>query len=88
MPLILFKVVKIDGDGPIVLLGDGARQQSMRHQTMTNLRAAIGELPCVIIFDNDDLSASFRAVAVVRDGRVTWSAGQLPGWLRNLLPAR
>jgi len=30
MSLILFKVVKIDGDGPIVLLGDGARQQSMQ----------------------------------------------------------
>jgi hypothetical protein len=30
MPLILFKVVKIDGDGLIVLLGDGARQQSMQ----------------------------------------------------------
>jgi hypothetical protein len=30
MPLILFKVVKIDGDGLIVLLGGGARQQSMQ----------------------------------------------------------
>ena len=56
-------------------------------RTMTNLRAAIGELPYVIIFDNDDLSASFQAVAVVHNGRVVWSAHQLPEWLRGLLPA-
>jgi hypothetical protein len=30
MPSIFFKVVKIDGDGLIVILGDGARQQSMQ----------------------------------------------------------
>ena len=55
-------------------------------RTMTNLRAALGELPHVIIFDNDDLAGSFRAVAVVHNGRVVWSADQLPKWLRGLMP--
>ncbi len=56
-------------------------------RTMANLRGAIGELPYVMIFDNDDLAAPFRAVAVVHNGRVVWSADQLPEWLRGLLPA-
>ena len=30
MPLILFEAVKIDGDGPIVFHGDGARQPTMQ----------------------------------------------------------
>jgi predicted ABC-type ATPase len=57
-------------------------------RTMANLRGAIGELPHVIIFDNDDLAVPFRAVAVVHNGRVVWSVDQVPEWLRSLLPAR
>lgn len=56
-------------------------------RTMANLRAAIGELPCVIIFDNQNLAASFKTVALVHSGRVVWSADQLPEWLRGYLPA-
>lgn len=56
-------------------------------RTMANLRGAIGELPCVMIFDNDDLAAPFRAVAIVHNGWVVWSADQLPEWLQGLLPA-
>ena len=53
---------------------------------MANLRAAIGELPHVMIFDNDDLAASFRAVAVVHNGLAVWSADRLPEWFQGLLP--
>lgn len=55
-------------------------------RTMANLRAAIGELPHVMIFDNDDLAASFRAVAVVHNGLAVWSADRLPEWFQGLLP--
>jgi predicted ABC-type ATPase len=50
-------------------------------RTMANLKAAIRELPCVIIFDNDDLRTPFRRVAVFENGRLEWSARQIPLWL-------
>lgn len=50
-------------------------------RTMANLKAAIEELPCVLVFDNDDLTEPFRMVAVVRGGRVVWLADPIPGWL-------
>ena len=55
-------------------------------RTMANLKAAIRELPHVLIFDNDDLAAPFRTVAVVQNARVVWSADPAPRWLRSLLP--
>ncbi len=57
-------------------------------RTMANLKAAIGELPHVLIFDNDDLAAPFRTAAVVQNSRVIWSAHPLPTWLRGLLRTR
>ena len=56
-------------------------------RTMANLRAAIGELPYVMIFDNEDLAASFKTVALLQNGRVVWSADQLPEWRQGLMPA-
>ncbi len=56
-------------------------------RTMANLKAAIGELPYVRIFDNDDLAAPFRTVALVENGRVVWLADPVPRWLNGLLPA-
>lgn len=55
-------------------------------RTMANLKAAIGELPYVLIFDNDDLAAAFRAVALVQNGRVIRLAKPVPRWLSGLLP--
>jgi predicted ABC-type ATPase len=44
-------------------------------RTMANLQQAIRELPCVLVFDNDDLRTPFRLAAVVQNGRRTFSAG-------------
>jgi len=38
-------------------------------RTLANLSAAIRELPCVLVFDNDDLRTPFRQVAVFANGR-------------------
>lgn len=55
-------------------------------RTMANLKAAIDELPHVIIFDNDDLVTPFRLVAAVWNGRLIWSADPVPKWLRKGTP--
>jgi predicted ABC-type ATPase len=53
-------------------------------RTMANLKAAINELPYVLLFDNDDLRNPFRRVAVFEKGRLEWSAKQVPQWLGDL----
>jgi predicted ABC-type ATPase len=55
-------------------------------RTLTNLEAAIRELPCVLVYDNDDLSRPFRQVATFEQGRLLSSREPLPAWLRPLLP--
>ena len=52
---------------------------------MANLKAAISQLPHILIFDNDDLRAPFRRVAVFEKGRWEWSAEPIPLWLRDLM---
>ncbi len=54
-------------------------------RTLTNLRKAIRELPCVLIFDNGDLRAPFRQVAIFQNGRPTFLKNPPPTWLRPLL---
>jgi predicted ABC-type ATPase len=54
-------------------------------RTMANLTRAIRELPCVIIFDNDDLRTPFRLAAVFQNGRRTFLAKPIPGWLEPAL---
>jgi len=54
-------------------------------RTLANLKQAIRELPCVLIFDNDDLRSPFRQVAVFENGRSISSAESLPAWLKQLL---
>ena len=54
-------------------------------RTMANLKAAIRELPCVVIFDNDDLRTPFRKVAAFENGRKVFQ-NSLPKWLTVLLP--
>ena len=55
-------------------------------RTIANLKAAIRELPHVLVFDNGDLSTPFRLVAVFREGRLLRSIGPMPEWLEPLLP--
>jgi predicted ABC-type ATPase len=54
-------------------------------RTLVNLAAAIRELPCVLIFDNDDLRNPFRHVAVFKNGRAVLLNKPMPSWLRPLL---
>jgi predicted ABC-type ATPase len=54
-------------------------------RTMANLKAAISQLPYVLIFDNDDLRIPFRRVAVFEKGRVEWSAEDIPLWSGDLV---
>ena len=54
-------------------------------RTMTNLKQAIRELPCVFIFDNDDLRTPFRLAAIFQNGRKTFLAKSIPSWLEPAL---
>lgn len=54
-------------------------------RTLSNLKAALRELPHVWIFDNDDLENPFRKVAVFTASRLSFQAASLPAWLKPLL---
>ena len=54
-------------------------------RTMTNLKQAIRKLPCVLVFDNDDLRTSFRLLAVFQNGRQKFLTKSIPGWLEPAL---
>jgi predicted ABC-type ATPase len=54
-------------------------------RSMANLRAAIRALPHVWIFDNDDLRAPFRRVAVFENGSRTFMNNPPPAWLARIL---
>jgi hypothetical protein len=53
-------------------------------RTLANLAAAIRELPCVLIFDNDDLKAPFRHVAAYANGQAVQLNEPVPSWLQPL----
>lgn len=54
-------------------------------RTLANLKQAIRELPCVFVFDNDDLRAPFRQVAIFRSGKPFLLKKPLPPWLQQVL---
>jgi predicted ABC-type ATPase len=54
-------------------------------RTMTNLKQAIRELPCVLVFDNDDLRTPFRLAAIFQNGRQTFLVKSIPSWLEPIL---
>ena len=54
-------------------------------RTLANLAAAIRELPCVLVFDNDDLRNPFRHVASFMNGDRIQSIHTIPAWLKRLL---
>jgi predicted ABC-type ATPase len=56
-------------------------------RTLANLRAALRELPHVLIFDNDDLQAPFRQVAVFQSGQRVNLNPPVPAWLKPCLPS-
>ena len=55
-------------------------------RTIENLRAAIRDLPHVLIYDNDDLSRPYRLVAVFEQGRLRSLNEPVPAWLKPLFP--
>jgi len=57
-------------------------------RTLANLAAAIRVLPCVLIFDNDDLRMPFRIVSVFLDGHQSQSNKPVPPWLQPILGNR
>lgn len=54
-------------------------------RTIENLRTAIKKLPYVLVYDNDNLSAPYRQVAVFEEGRLLTSNKPLPDWLEPLV---
>lgn len=54
-------------------------------RTLRNLKAAIGALPLVYIFDNSNLSRPFRKVAVFENGRRVGKAKSVPDWFKGLV---
>ena len=54
-------------------------------RTIANLKAAIRELPHVLVYDNNDLTAPFRQVAVFEQGRPLAINKPVPAWLESLI---
>jgi predicted ABC-type ATPase len=54
-------------------------------RTLTNLASAIRDLPCVLVFDNDDLKAPFRHVATYANGQAVQLNEPVPPWFKPLL---
>ena len=53
-------------------------------RTLTNLAAALRELPCVLVFDNDDLKTPFRQVAAYTNGQALLLNEPIPSWFKRL----
>ena len=54
-------------------------------RTMNNLKQAIQELPCVLIFDNDGLRTPYCLSAIFQNGKATFLAKSIPAWLLPVL---
>lgn len=54
-------------------------------RTLENLSKAIRELPCVLVFDNEDLRRPFRQVAVFANGSRMELNEPVPAWLHPIL---
>lgn len=54
-------------------------------RTLNNLQLALHRLPYVLIYDNSDLAAPFRQVAVFEHGQLRQEQEPVPEWLRPLL---
>jgi predicted ABC-type ATPase len=54
-------------------------------RTITNLKQAIQELPCVLIFDNNDLRMPHCLAAVFQNGKPMLLKKPVPAWLQRVL---
>ena len=50
-------------------------------RSLANLKAALNQLPLVLVYDNSDMSAPFRKVAEYEQGKATFLVHDPPGWL-------
>jgi predicted ABC-type ATPase len=69
--------------------GHGVPKEKLERRfprVLANLKAALRELPAIWVFDNNDLRAPYRLVAIVEDGHVTKLQRPIPKWLVPLLP--
>jgi predicted ABC-type ATPase len=55
-------------------------------RSLENLRRAILRLPHVLVYDNSDLNAPYRQIALFDHGKPRSLRKPLPGWLRPLIP--
>ncbi|MEK7765129.1 MAG: zeta toxin family protein [bacterium] len=55
-------------------------------RTLGNLRAALRELPHVLVHDNSDLRRPYRLIAVYQAGTCVERSADVPGWFRSLEP--
>jgi hypothetical protein len=51
-------------------------------QTLVNFKAAIAQLPHVLIYDNGDLNVPYRQVAVFDHGQLGHLQEPVPEWLQ------
>lgn len=54
-------------------------------RTLANLKASVSRLPHIWIYDNSDLRAPFRKIAVYDHGRLVFQARRRPSWFAPLL---
>jgi predicted ABC-type ATPase len=54
-------------------------------RTLANLKSAVRELPCIFVFDNDDLRTPFRLAAIFQNGQKVFLAKSIPRWLEPVL---
>jgi predicted ABC-type ATPase len=59
--------------------------RSRFHRTLDNLRLAIRRLPHVLVYDNSDLRAPFRQVAIFAQGELRELREPVPEWLRPMI---
>ena len=58
-------------------------------RSLENLRAAIGFVPLVTVYDNSSVDEPYRLVARFERGRRTYQApGRMRRWFRSLFPSR
>ena len=55
-------------------------------RSLNNLKAAIARLPHVLVYDNSDLNAAYRQIAVFANSRLCCWQEPIPQWLRPLIP--
>ncbi len=55
-------------------------------RSLNNLEAAISRLPYVLLYDNSDLNAAYRQIAIFAGGRLCYSQEPIPQWIRPLIP--